>query len=267
MANAPDLLARMLVRAAGADALLNGVAGQNGTSMPSAGTDSTPSALAARFATALASISEQAFGSSAQGNSNGSNLGRGFSQQPDAKSASTDTSSLNPSFGATAPTNSTAAPSAQTTPLRPLVDANAVVEQVVKSMMLRTTQSGNSEIRLHLSPDHLGDVTMKLSVNGSSISANIVAQNGDVQNALLAGQDKLARSLAAAGMTLSGFSVDVSGGDAGRDSKKDRTAGFGRRYVVHEIGGVAAENDSPQPSNLGPALLPNSSLELLNYLA
>jgi flagellar hook-length control protein FliK len=134
-------------------------------------------------------------------------------------------------------------------------------------MVMRTSQSGSSEIRLRLNPDNLGEVTLKLTVNGSSISANLVAQNGDVRNALLSNHQQLAQSLSEAGLTLAGFSVDVSGGDAGRDQNRDRTGGFGRRYVVHEIGGNTDASEPAQSPSLGPPLLANSSLELFNYLA
>jgi len=132
---------------------------------------------------------------------------------------------------------------------------------------MRTDQSGTSEIRLRLNPDNLGEVTMKLTITGSSVSANVVAQNADVGNALVSNHKQLAQSLSQAGLTLSGFSVDVSGGDAGSRQNQDRTDGFGRRYVVHEIGSSDSTNESAQPSALGPQLLPGSSLELFYYLA
>lgn len=268
MSNAPDLLARMLVRAAGVDAQVNGGSTQGSTGVPSGGTDSTPSALAARFASVLATIAANATGSESQSNSNGSSFGREFSQQSADKASTASNSSQ--AFGAsiaTTPPVSSSSLTAQPPAAASLVDANAVIEQVVKSMVMRTNESGTSEIRLRLNPDNLGEVSMKLTVSGSSISANILAQNGDVRNALMANQQQLAQTLSEAGLTLAGFSVDVSGGDAGRDrDTKDRTAGFGRRYVVHEIGGASDEPQSAQLSSLGPQILSNSSLDLFNYL-
>ncbi|MDP9023823.1 MAG: flagellar hook-length control protein FliK [Candidatus Eremiobacteraeota bacterium] len=252
MANAPDLLARMILRAAGVDARVNGAGTQSGQTLASGGTDSTPTALVARFTTAL--------------NAQSAGFGGNFSQQRDAKSPAQD-APPNVAVAASSPAPAQFVVSPQTAASRPLVDPNAVVEQVVKSLMMRTTQAGTSEIHLHLSPEHLGEVMMKITVTGSSISANVVAQNGEVRNALLANQQQLVRSLSDAGMTLSGFSVDVSGGDSKRDSSKDRTDGFGRRYVVHELSGPSGETESPQLSSLGPQLLPNSSLDLFNYLA
>ncbi len=268
VANAPDLLARMLVRAAGVDAKINGVSAQGGQTSANSGTDSTPSALAARFQNLLASVGTPADGAGTQSNSNGSNFTRDFTPQSDSKApASGDATQLGLSVAANTPV-SNASFATQTHALtHSAVDANAVVEQVMKSMVMRTNQSGSSEIRLRLNPDNLGEVTMKLTVSGSSISANLVAQNGDVRNALMSNHQQLAQSLSEAGLTLTGFSVDVSGGDAGRDQNRDRTGGFGRRYVVHEIGGSSDEAETAQPTSLGPPILANSSLELFNYLA
>ncbi len=267
IANAPDLLARMLVRAASVDARINGISAQGSQVAGNGGTGNTPSALAARFAAALASIAEKAAGSATNGSSNGSNSARDYSEPSEAKSQPSNTSSaLGASAALNAPVSTTSFTTQVQAQSRPDLDANAVVAQVVKSMVMRTNQSGTSEIRLRLNPENLGEVTMKLTISGSSISANLVAQNGDVRHALLSNHQQLARSLSEAGLTLSGFSVDVSGGDAGRDQNKDRTGGFGRRYVVHELSGVDA-SESAQPSSLGPQLLPGSNLELFNYLA
>ncbi len=266
-ANAPDLLARMLVRAAGVDARVNGTAAQGGQQTVSLGTDSTPSALAARFQNALAALTHGS-DSNTQGNSSGSNAERDLSQQPDSKtSSSTDPSQLGIAAAANTQTSNASFTTQVQAHAQPSVDANAVVEQVVKSMVMRTNESGSSEIRLRLNPDNLGEVTMKLTVSGSSISANVVASNGEVRNALLSNHQHLAQSLSEAGLTLTGFSVDVSGGDAGRDQNRDRTGGFGRRYVVHEIGVSEDGSEVAQSSSTGPALLPSSSLELFNYLA
>ena len=146
------------------------------------------------------------------------------------------------------------------------VDVSKVIEQMVNGMTMRTLAQGASEIRLQLQPENLGQVTMRLTVSGNQVSANVIAQNADVRSALVANQQDLARSLSSSGLTLSGFSVDVSSGDAGKDQSKDRTAGFGRRYVVHEVNG-AATTEASEVSNLGPPLLSGSGLGLFNSLA
>jgi trimeric autotransporter adhesin len=280
MSNAPDLLARMLVRATGADAQVNANAAAAGadnagatgaTALVSSTTSSlTPTMLAAKFAAMLAEVDAGAVSAgSSSGNSNAStsdSSGHTFDQNlnqqasPDANPASliaAPSSNLN-SQVQNALQSSTSTGST--------VDPNQVIEQMVSGMTMRTLAQGTSEIRLQLQPESLGQVTMRLTVSGNQVSANVIAQSADVRSALVANQQDLARSLQSAGLTLSGFSVDVSGGDAGKDQSKDRTAGFGRRYVVHELNG-AATNDTSEASTLGPSLLSGSGLELFNSLA
>jgi flagellar hook-length control protein FliK len=146
------------------------------------------------------------------------------------------------------------------------VDPSAIVEQVVRGMAMRTQSDGTSEVRLRLVPEHLGAVTLSLKVDGSNVSATALAQNADVRNALVAHQHQLARSLADAGLKLTGFTVNLSGGNAGHDHQRDRTSGFGRQFAVHEVT-AAGQTDSTESSSGDPALLPQSTLALFNYLA
>jgi Flagellar hook-length control protein FliK len=265
MSNAPDLLARMLVRAAGADAQVNGSAAAAGASSSTSAT--SPSTLAARFAAMLADVDAGAItASSSSGNAStstgsGHTFGQDLAQQ--MPSGNDVTSLIAPSANLASQVQNALQSSSGSSSA---VDANQLIEQMVNGMTMRTLAQGTSEIRLQLQPENLGQVTMRLTVSGNQVSANVVAQNADVGSALLANHQDLARSLSAAGLTLSGFSVDVSGGDAGQDQSKDRTAGFGRRYVVHELNGNTPA-DAGETSNLGPSLLSGSGLELFNSLA
>ena len=278
MSNAPDLLARMLVRAAGADAQGNVNAAAAGadnagatgaTALVSSTTSTlTPTMLADRFAALLAEVDAGAVtaGSSSGNTSTNNNSGHSFDQNLDQQTPS----GANPASLIAAPSSNlssqvqNALQSSAST--GSTVDPNQVIEQMVNGMTMRTLAQGTSEIRLQLQPENLGQVTMRLTVSGNQVSANVIAQSADVRSALVANQQDLARSLQSAGLTLSGFSVDVSGGDAGKDQSKDRTAGFGRRFVVHELNG-AASADTTEASTLGPSLLSGSGLELFNSLA
>ena len=276
MSNAPDLLARMLVRAAGVDAQLNAGGTPANASGASSGASAlaapTPSlsssTLAARFAALLADADGTAItaGSSSGDTSTSNNSGHSFAQDlaqqaPSGTNAASLIAAPNPSLNAQVQNALQSTPGGGST-----VDANAVLEQMINGMSMRTLAQGTSEIRLQLQPENLGQVTMRLTVSGTQVTANVVAQSADVRSALVANQQDLARSLSQAGLTLSGFSVDVSGGDAGQDQSKDRTAGFGRRYTVHELGGQPTA-ETTEASNLEPSLLGGSSLELFNSLA
>ena len=267
--NAPDLLARMLVRAASVDERVNGNAAAAAVQAAplSDGKLPTTAALAAKFAASLQTVVAQAASHGAR--SNNGNWGTFDREIDDSSPAAARTQDPQVTAGSTSPTFSNAVHNAQTTQASAStpVDAHAVVEQLVKSMTMRTDAQGTSQIRLHLSPEHLGDLTMKITVQGGTISASVVAQNADVKHALMNNQDQLARSLADAGLSLAGFSVDVSGGDARSRQDRDRTAGFGRRFVVHELGGAAETEEPGTVSNLGPSILSSTSLGLFNYLA
>lgn len=269
MENAPDVLARMLVRAMGVDARISGNAAVSAATQQ--GPSQTPSAIAARLESAIASLGTSATASAVSPAGASSNGRGGQSLEGELSSE--------PSFSthdAAAPSSSTiaGAPTSFFTQVQSIahqpvasavpVDTTAVIEQMMKSLTMRTNDQGSSEIRLHLQPENLGDVTMKITVSGSQISANVVASNADVRSALISNHHQLARSLADAGLRLSGFSVDVSGGDAGRDHQRDRTSGFGRRYVVHEL--QTTSSDTPALSSLAAPILGGSSLELFNYL-
>ncbi len=267
----------MLVRAAGVDAQVNGGAAAAGADnadatsatalVPSAAPALTPTMLAARFAAILADAepSAVAASSSPSNTSSNSNSGHTFGQDlaqqtPSGANLASLIAPPNANLGSQAQNASQSNGSGSS------VDANQVIEQMLSGMTMRTLAQGTSEIRLQLQPENLGQVTMRLTVSGNQVSANVIAQSADVANALVANHQDLARSLAEAGLTLSGFSVDVSGGDAGKDQSKDRTAGFGRRYVVHELNGTATA-DASETSDPGPSLLSGSGLELFNSLA
>jgi flagellar hook-length control protein FliK len=288
--NPPDLLARMLVRAAGVDTQVNGTVAddsQNGTVAatlrpPDSGGTSLPPGmnadrLAALLAEAIGGVPESSngdgssFGGGTTSRDDNSNVALGTTPNAPAKSGGATTTDA-PAFAVPTASPSSANPTTSqqptTTPTSGAsVDPNAIVEQVVKGMAMRSNADGSSEMRLRLEPEQLGTITLKLTVNGSSVSATAIAQNADVRSALMAHQTQLSRSLSESGLKLTSFTVDLSGGDAGNDRNHDRTSGFGRRYTVHEVAGAGDQSDSTESSSSGPPLLPGSTVALLDYLA
>ena len=150
------------------------------------------------------------------------------------------------------------------------IDASSVIEQVIKGMQIKTFGADRSEVRMRLSPEHLGDVCVTLSMNGGNISASITAQNADVRDTLLANQNALVKSLADAGLKLQNFSVNVSGGGPdGFAQHQELARHAGSRRIAYRIGESGdAENDvlAATPT-FGPPLAAIRSLHLLNYLA
>jgi flagellar hook-length control protein FliK len=273
-----DLVARMVARAAGVDAQHNADLPTVASAAPAAqlvrGTGETststlsPDAMAAKMTMLLTdAINAASAGTDQRGAAQDDALqdqdaNAASSSAPLKTAARTDLSSFSlptapsPMTATQAQTQAAAADPAP-------VDPTVAIEQLVKSMAMRTGSDGTSEMRLRLQPESLGSVTLKLSVDGNNVSANVVAQSGEARTALLAGQHHLARSLADSGLKLTSFTVDLSGGQS--QDQRDPTSGFGRKYTVHE--GAVAETDSTESPSDGPALLPGSTLGLLSYLA
>jgi flagellar hook-length control protein FliK len=163
--------------------------------------------------------------------------------------------------------------SPQTMPQPQHGDANAVVDQILRGMQIRTTD-GQSEVRLRLVPEQLGDVSVKLVVSGGSVDASITAHTVDAQNALAGAQTQLAKSLADAGLKLQSFSVGLAGGSFADPRDQSRPDDQPTRPAARRIGAVdAAEADaSPDPSLLAvpsfgpPIYAANPALGALNYL-
>lgn len=255
----PDILGRMLARAAKNDPQQSV---PSSAASPAGTTAASPSDLFTRLMNVIA----QATGERT-GHENGKqppSFTHTFSSGTSASSAST--TSTTPAF--TAAVNMTTAPSAQ--PATPaartaVVDPQSLIEQVVKGIVLRNS-GATSEVRMRLQPEHLGDVSLKLTVTGSTISANIVAQNADVRDMLLNNQQQLARTLAEAGLSLGNFSVDVSGGNPGfsqQQSQQQRT--LSKAGALHLD--AAAEDDAWAESRFGPPVLAGAKSLVLNYLA
>jgi flagellar hook-length control protein FliK len=157
-------------------------------------------------------------------------------------------------------------------PPREHVDANAVVDQVLRGVNLRTTD-GSSEVRLRLVPESLGDVSVKLVVTGGSVDASITTHNADAQNVLAGAQNQLAKSLADAGLKLQSFTVSLAGGFAGNRDQQSPPS-WTNRPNTRRIGGVESvgtedgEDTSllAMPSFGPPIFTANSAYARFNYL-
>jgi len=152
------------------------------------------------------------------------------------------------------------------------VDANAVVDHMLRGMAIRTTD-GQSEVRLRLVPENLGDVSVKLVVNGGSVDASIVAHTADAQTALAGGQLQLAKTLADAGLKLQSFTVGLAGDFSGnRDQSRPNDSwnrsGWRRIGVVESVGTDEPADPSllAVPSFGPPIYAANPALLHLNYL-
>jgi len=160
-----------------------------------------------------------------------------------------------------------------TTPLpsQTTVDPNSVVEQLVRGLSLNTVDT-TSIVRMRLVPESLGDISVKLTIEGSSVSAQVTAQTPAAQNALVAGQEQLSRTLADAGLKLTSFNVDLAGGFASfqqQQQSSQQGQSSGRTLL---LGGVdTTESDDASlvaAPNFGPPVPAglNVGWGALNYL-
>jgi len=163
-------------------------------------------------------------------------------------------------------TPTTAAPQTQTTAQEPPVDPNAVVDQVLQGINMRTLADGSQTVRMQLVPQSLGNVSVNLQVQGTSVNATLVAQNSDVRDALLANQQMLSRSLADAGLKLSGFTVNLANqGFQQQQQAYQPRFGTTRRFV-----GVTTSSDDDSIAavpSYGPSSSQIAARQWLNALA
>jgi flagellar hook-length control protein FliK len=158
-----------------------------------------------------------------------------------------------------------ASPPPQAAATQAPVDANAVVEQVLQGISMRTLSDGSQSVRMRLVPESLGSVTVNLSVQGSSVNATLLAQNTDVRDALLANQQALARSLSDAGLKLASFTVNLTNnGQYQQQQQAYQQQRFGttRRFV-----GISSTSDEAPVSAVVPTYGPLSTqLAALQWL-
>ena len=189
--------------------------------------------------------------------------------------SSTASPSAPPPFAiAIAPDASPIAPPVpvSTMPQAQPVDPQAVIDQIVRGMSINTGD-GQSTVKLRLVPENLGDVSVKLTVSGGTVSASITAHTADAQNAIVAGQPQLAKTLADAGLKLQSFNVSLAGNpSAGGNSDQRQQQSGSNSSSTRKLSAVADDDDTDELDLLaGPTFGPpiytaSRGLGALNYL-
>ncbi|EAX48662.1 flagellar hook-length control protein [Thermosinus carboxydivorans Nor1] len=158
---------------------------------------------------------------------------------------------LNPSSFAHVTTPVNPASSTQT-----IHDPYKVVEQVVAQARLRL-RADNSEMVIHLKPEHLGELTLKVAVeNGGTVTASFHSTNPEVRSIIEASLPELKQEL-----INQGFKVEYVGVYAGlnhsfmsdqRDQRQHIFAKAGLRKNMHQLAAVAAM-ETHEASYIAPA--------------
>lgn len=257
-----DVLGRMLARAAKADPSADPPLSAS-SSQP--GAPVSPSDLFARLMNVIAQTANENTSHQDSGHSSQSAFSQNALAQTHHALSPANTAPV-PAFASAV--NAASAPAVQPVASAPTpyaMDPQSVIEQVVKGIVLRNS-GATSEVRMRLQPDHLGDVSLKLTVTGNTISANIIAQNANVRDLLMQNQQQLARTLSEAGLSLGQFSVDVSGGNPGfsqRQSAQHRS--LSRTGTLHFD--TLPEDDTWADARFGPPVMTGTRSLVLNYLA
>jgi flagellar hook-length control protein FliK len=92
-----------------------------------------------------------------------------------------------------------------------------IVHEIKERLLRHELKSGNQQITLTLSPDHLGELKMNLNLQGQKLSVEIVTENRMVRDAMVQNTDALKESLARQNITMESF--DVSTGGKGANSQ------------------------------------------------
>ena len=205
--------------------------------------------------------------------------GNNTSDAPGSLLPTTVDSSQAPTIGAFAPVQAvTGADAASTGSQAPAqahapADANSVVDQLLHGVFMNSV-GDLSTVRMRLHPESLGDISVKLTIDGSDVSATVMAQTPAAHDALVAGQLQLSKTLADAGLKLTSFSVDLAGGFASfqqhqqQQSSSQNGASNGRTGL---LGGVDTpetdDNALAAAPNFGPPVMAaNQNWAALNYL-
>lgn len=93
----------------------------------------------------------------------------------------------------------------------PTADGEPLSHAIVRSLKLQWRQGGNGEARLRLRPEHLGELTVALRVQGSGITAIVQADSPEVRAWVESHQNDLRRALEEQGLSLDALTVDPEG--------------------------------------------------------
>jgi flagellar hook-length control protein FliK len=200
-----------------------------------AGTTSTPA------------VSGNAASSSGQGgrsgNGDGTSAANTSAQSSDVQTATASATATAGDYAATAATATAgggggtggAGPTAPTT-LRQLPDTVRLTIQTQAS-------SGNSVVRIRLSPPELGDVRVQLQQTSAGLVARVVADHQTSAQTLQQSAAELRRSLEASGVSLLQLDIGASEGESSGASADGEAAGTSARNAAVDAGGEETDGD------------------------
>lgn len=135
----------------------------------------------------------------------------------------------------------------------PAPQASAAAHQTFDHVALMLRQ-GSSEARLQLKPPELGQVDIRIEVDGKEARVHLTAQQAQTREALEQLLPRLRESLAGQGVELSEAHVDHSGGQF--SGQRDEAPGDGEAsshdsHSAHSSGTAAEADEGPSVAQMG----------------
>ncbi len=93
-----------------------------------------------------------------------------------------------------------------------VIERMQVIEQASRKMETMRLQNGNGEVNLHLRPERLGEIQIRLTSNAEGVSVRILAESHPVREALESAREQLKRSLESRGVSLKDYEVSLHQG-------------------------------------------------------
>jgi flagellar hook-length control protein FliK len=123
--------------------------------------------------------------------------------------------------------------------------APKIIEQLVSQIHVAKLGQEGGRATLRLNPDSLGQVEVRLEMEGGHLRAHFSAQNADVREALRQHMPELQRALAENKVSLSSLQVEVGRGSEGR--QESSLGGKQARMKRASHGPVPAASTGPAP--------------------
>lgn len=93
-----------------------------------------------------------------------------------------------------------------------VIERMQVIEQVSRKMEVMRLQNGAGEVNMHLRPEHLGEIQIRLASDSEGVSVRILAEHHAVREALEGAKEQLQRSLESRGVSLKGYEASLMQG-------------------------------------------------------
>lgn len=178
-----------------------------------------------------------------QGSQTGESGLMGGSQTPNTavEQTAAKEASFNPNILATAPAEIEAA--ANKLEAAKSVNTQDVIDQIVQKMKVEV-KTDTTEIKITLKPEHLGDVTLKVSTQNGIVTAQFVAENQRVKEIIEAGFNQLRDSLRQQGLDISQLQVSVGKENSEQMERFAQEQEKSGRRIADIISGIADDEQS-----------------------